>query len=436
MDRETRHGGGFLSAGRYALLIATDRYEDSDLAPLIGPGTDAQELSDVLREPEIGAFEVDVRLNAPSDQLRRDVESFFVDRKRDDLLLLFLSCHGLKDASGSLYYATTDTNHRLLVSTSLRSSFVNDVMERSRSKCQVLILDCCFSGAFATGMRAKAGDKAISRQDFRLPGKGRGKVVLTASDSVQFAFEEAEGEEGGRGSLFTRWMVEGLRSGQADIDNDGLITPDNLHSYICQHLPPGSQSPEKWEFEVQEDLVIARNPHPVIVPATLSEKLVARMTDSDRAVRASAVFELEIRLGDSNPAIALAARNALERMATEDDSVRLRERAATVLRDEARGAALPADLEGVLQVEGFVRDAASGDGLGGARITLRIGPSKMAQMRSQPNGRFIFSSADDCTGLDLICKAELAGYQPREVHSIVSSSSTTVDVLLLPAEDA
>ena len=37
--------------------------------------------------------------------LRRKVATFFADRGCDDLLLLHVSCDGLKDDSGQLYFA-------------------------------------------------------------------------------------------------------------------------------------------------------------------------------------------------------------------------------------------------------------------------------------------------------------------------------------------
>jgi uncharacterized caspase-like protein len=79
------------------------------------------------------------------------VEEFFVDSSRDDLLLLYFSCHAVKDEGGELYFATANTKLRRLGSTAVAAHFVNRRMSRSRSRRVVLLLDCCYAGAFERG---------------------------------------------------------------------------------------------------------------------------------------------------------------------------------------------------------------------------------------------------------------------------------------------
>ena len=112
----------------------------------------------VLRDPSIGDFQVETLLNEPSFKVNQTIESFFADRKRDDLLLLYFSGHGLKDDEGRLYFATPNTLRKRLRTTTIQAALVNDVMRYSASKRQVVVLDCCYSGAFARGMTIKAGE--------------------------------------------------------------------------------------------------------------------------------------------------------------------------------------------------------------------------------------------------------------------------------------
>ena len=72
------------------------------------------------------------------------------------------------------------TRKNLLRATAVPASFVHEIMNDSRSKRQVVILDCCFSGAFAEGLLAK-DDGAVDVQT-QLGGEGR--VVLTSSTSL------------------------------------------------------------------------------------------------------------------------------------------------------------------------------------------------------------------------------------------------------------
>ncbi|MBM2835534.1 MAG: hypothetical protein HW406_2695, partial [Candidatus Brocadiaceae bacterium] len=56
---------------RVALIIATDQYEDKGLRQLISPAHDAEALAGVLKEPDIGGFEVKTLLNETSHRIRR-----------------------------------------------------------------------------------------------------------------------------------------------------------------------------------------------------------------------------------------------------------------------------------------------------------------------------------------------------------------------------
>ncbi|MEZ0114429.1 hypothetical protein ABH920_008463 [Catenulispora sp. EB89] len=59
----------------------------------------------------IGDFHVEQLIDEPSHQISRAVERFFHNRSRDDVLLLHISCHELKDDEGRLYFAAADTDH-------------------------------------------------------------------------------------------------------------------------------------------------------------------------------------------------------------------------------------------------------------------------------------------------------------------------------------
>ena len=99
---------------RLALIIASYEYQDDSLRQLVAPAQDAEALARVLKDPDIGGFdEVKVLTNRPSHEVRVEIASFFADRKRDDLLLLYFSGHGVKDDDGQLYLATTDTQRQL-----------------------------------------------------------------------------------------------------------------------------------------------------------------------------------------------------------------------------------------------------------------------------------------------------------------------------------
>ncbi|MGF2035678.1 MAG: hypothetical protein RMZ43_010255 [Nostoc sp. CmiVER01] len=98
----------------------------------------------------------------------------------------------------------------------------------SRSKRQVVILDSCFSGAFAEGLSAK-DDGTINIRE-QLGGEGR--AVLTSSSSTQYSFEQ----QGSDLSIYTRYLIEGITTGAADLDEDGVAPLTSCMSMPAEKL--------------------------------------------------------------------------------------------------------------------------------------------------------------------------------------------------------
>lgn len=147
--------------------------------------------------------------------------------------------------------------------------------------------------------------------------------MITASSAMEYAFEGDELTDTRElaPSVFTSALVEGLASGDADRDQDGLVALDELYDYIYDKVRTATpnQTPGKWTFGVQGELVIARRARPVTTPAPLPPELQEAIDSPLAAVRGAAVQELARVLHGRHAGRALAAQLALERL-TEDDS--------------------------------------------------------------------------------------------------------------------
>jgi uncharacterized caspase-like protein len=144
-------------ADRHALIIASYEYEDPALQGLRAPARSDEvvALARVLGNPDIGGFDVRTVVNEPAHVIDEAIEEFFADRRPDDLLLMHIACHGVKDDAGLLYFAAINTKLRRLGSTAVAAEFLSGQMNRSRSRRIVLLLDCSYSGAFGRGMMAR-----------------------------------------------------------------------------------------------------------------------------------------------------------------------------------------------------------------------------------------------------------------------------------------
>ncbi|HKT01939.1 MAG TPA: caspase family protein, partial [Rugosimonospora sp.] len=322
---------------RSALLVANAGYHDPGLSRLRSPVSDVRALADVLGDASIGGFDVDTLTDVSEAVLRRRVAAFFADRQPDDVLLLHFSCHGLKDQRGRLYLAATDTELGSLAATGLPASFVSGQMSESASRSVLLVLDCCYSGAFARDAPVRA-DRTVHLDEFRDGGTGR--TVLTASSATEYSFEGGQlTSYDAEPSVFTEALVRGLRTGRADLDHDGEITVDELFEYASQRVREAhvGQVPRKWSFETTGALVVARSVRPALLP----EQIRSDLASDRRVLKLEAVRALAELLAGSREGYRRAASEALIALRDNDDSVQVRSAAGAVLGEATEPAVEP-----------------------------------------------------------------------------------------------
>jgi ABC-type multidrug transport system ATPase subunit/pSer/pThr/pTyr-binding forkhead associated (FHA) protein len=293
---------------RLALVVATVGHADTSLRRLRAPARDAADLSEVLADPRVGGFEVTRVIDRPVRETRLAVEGFFTGRSRDDLVVVYLSCHGLVDGRRRLYFAAADTRKGRLAATGLQARWLLGRMEDCRARRQVVILDCCFSGASAGD---GTGETELGLGE-RFHGQGRSRVVLTASRSMEYSFD-GEPVEGSvlPGSVFTGALVAGIRTGAADADHDGYITVDDAYAYASDHLrdqDDARQSPQRWLYGAGEQIVLARSPVGITVtPPSIPDTLRSGLGGSRLHIRVGAA---EATVPAGQPFVVGRARNA------------------------------------------------------------------------------------------------------------------------------
>lgn len=218
---------------KVALLIGVSEYGPG-LNWLPGTLKDVKAMQRVLNHPDIGEFERVETLNNPDPlTMQLAIETLFKDRvsDRDDLVVFFFSGHCINDHHNQLYFTTRltckNSKGELVKSTAVPFSFVQDIMSDSRSRQQAVVLDCCFSNAFADVWSARN----YGSVDLRNQIGGSGRVVLAASTSTQLS-----SHKGFELSTYTRYLVEGMETGAADLNRDGQISAYELHQYISKKV--------------------------------------------------------------------------------------------------------------------------------------------------------------------------------------------------------
>ena len=242
---------------RYAILIGNSHFrDDSGLLNLRCPGNDVDTMAEVLRDEKYGAFTDTVVLkNRNSYEAIEQMGEVFDRAKRNDLVLVYYSGHGKLDIEGQLYLAAQNTKTAStlsLANTAIAVETIRKNIRQSKSNKVILILDCCYSGAVDEAFQ-RGPDPSVPLQTV---SKGQGIFILTASTKTQTA-QEKEGDTNG---LLTKHILEGIRTGKADLNGDGLIDVADLYGYVSDMVcRESSQEPMRFALDAKgKELVVAR----------------------------------------------------------------------------------------------------------------------------------------------------------------------------------
>jgi len=207
---------------RVAILIGNRTFEPSSgLEPLKYPERDVIDLAAILRDRDIGRFDVVIPIiDQPSLQIKLAIEKM-LKQNLGAFVLIFYSGHGRVSDSNRLYLAARDTQEDLLVATAVRFDDIIEMKENTGHSRVGIILDCCFAGLGQDAVKGSAEDqvKAIV--------SGKGIFFIGASSSIQHAKEDDSLAHG----LLTAAIIDGLKGGKAARDNDGTIKVSDLFDY-------------------------------------------------------------------------------------------------------------------------------------------------------------------------------------------------------------
>jgi formylglycine-generating enzyme len=238
---------------KYAVLIGNSQFPDepdkSKLPDLHCPEKDVDGLAVVLADSNRGEFTVSALKNHASHQVLLQVQRMVKQAQADDLLLIYYSGHGKPNGVNELHLTTQDTVLEVLEATAVSVHRIYDIIATGKCKKVVIILDCCYSGA------ARHGFKGDIDSQLQQLNKGRGSYLVTASTELQVAHETEDY------SLFTKHLIAGLATGEADKDGDGFIDMDELYDYIYSKVKTENpkQEPTRDVGDQRGKVIIAKS---------------------------------------------------------------------------------------------------------------------------------------------------------------------------------
>lgn len=243
-------------AKKVALLIGVDDY-GMGLKSLRCPTNGVAAMRSVLRNPELGGFDQVVTLMDPDvGEMRSRICEIFAHLQKEDLVLFYFTGHGIKDMSGDFYLTTAQSelfeSGRPNAGTAVEAHFLKRELSNSWAERKVVILDCCFGAAFADGFLAMSDSSIDVASHFG----GKGWCVMTSSTSSRYALEQ----EGESLSVYTRYLVEGLKTGGAAPDGQDFISAQNIHDYVKSQIKVAAPAMEPAMFNGQagHEIIIAK----------------------------------------------------------------------------------------------------------------------------------------------------------------------------------
>ena len=231
---------------RWAVLVGISTYRDSAL-DLQFADRDATELFDLLVTPEGGGFDptqVKLLINeeATTTAVTRAVRGFLLEAVPEDLVLLFVACHGGPDPrrpAGPLYLYTHDTDRSDVAGTAFPMDDIDNALRQLiQAQRVVIIADTCHSAAIGgPRTRASVTAEATNRYlDAMAQAKG-GVALLTSAEAAEASQEDARW--GGGHGVFTHHLLQGMRGaadGYGGSVKDGIVSVGELFEYVREQV--------------------------------------------------------------------------------------------------------------------------------------------------------------------------------------------------------
>ncbi|MFI5898503.1 caspase family protein [Actinoplanes sp. NPDC051513] len=236
-----------MTGPRYrALLIGNSHYPDDpdNLPDLKGPINDVSGLGRVLSGNLTSLFsptDITLLTDRPSYEISAELEELLTGATRDDVLLIYYSGHGITADNGSLLLCARNTRTDRKLTTTISAETITRMTDQSAAAITVIVLDCCYAGAF------KGGDVASELA-------GRGRYVLAATRSSDRA---ADAEHSTGFSRFTAYLLRGLE-GAAARPGAQYVTVSDLYHYLRRRMAEDGPLVPQRRFDGDGDPALAR----------------------------------------------------------------------------------------------------------------------------------------------------------------------------------
>ena len=225
----------------HLLSVGINKYTGKGIPALANAAADAKAVAATMQDTKGHTIfdQVDAVVLTDGDATLGNIDKAFTDlaarTKPDDLVFVFLAGHGVA-LDGRYYYLPVDlpdAGDDTLKQHALTYTDLTDRLSKFPTARTVVILDTCYSGAFAVGdsVQRDSRDQTIDKQI----SHATGRFILGGSSSQEEALDGLDGH-----GVFTEALLMGL-SGDADLqvagNHDGKVSILELGEYTKAKVP-------------------------------------------------------------------------------------------------------------------------------------------------------------------------------------------------------
>jgi len=213
------------------------------------------------------------------------VKETLMQSEVDDEVILFIAGHGLLDENLDYYFATTDIDFYNPSLRGLPYEEIEGLLDGIPARKKLLLMDTCHSGEVDKeetevvaststsegtiktrsfrGLKLKSKESSLGLQNsfellkelFADLRRGSGAMVISSASGMEFALESEQWKNG----VFTYAVLEGLKTNNADKNNDNEIRISELRDYVIdkvKELTKGRQTPTSRRENLEFDFVV------------------------------------------------------------------------------------------------------------------------------------------------------------------------------------
>ena len=276
----------------YVVTIGASEYNDSRYK-LRYAAKDANDIAELMMLKKDKYNEVKVTKLLDKDVTKENIQNvkeFLMKSKVDDEVIIFIAGHGLLTKDFDYYFATSDIDFNNPQLKGITFEEIESLLDGIPARQKVLLMDTCHSGELdkedlqiiaANEKTQETGEPVFARE---IPGtnvgrknetegfglknvsdlmqemfvdlrRGSGAAVISSSGGLEVSYEGGDFKNG----FFTYAILEGIKTMNADLNKDGIITVSELRDYVgdkVEKLTKGAQKPTSRKENLENDFVI------------------------------------------------------------------------------------------------------------------------------------------------------------------------------------